>query len=96
MEHKHSSLSTVAYSLAPVTLRVILVNVFILQIFRLSDLLSLWPGDKWTQHSKFKAIVRFLQTQAGMKARLDLVRAHQWLLRGDNTDQGMHQITPSC
>lgn len=96
MEHRHNSHSTVAYSLAPVTLRVILVNVFVLQIFRLSDLLSLWPGDKWTHHAKSNDIVGFLQTQAGMKARLDLIRAHQWLVHGDNTDQGTHQIMLSC
>ncbi|PNF40944.1 hypothetical protein B7P43_G08850, partial [Cryptotermes secundus] len=69
------------------------------QMQRLSDLLSLWPGDKWTHHAKSKDIVGFLQTQAGMKARLDLVRAHQWLVRGDNTDQVSYvikEVEKSC
>jgi hypothetical protein len=63
------------------------------KFFRLSDLLSLWPDGN--HHAKPRAVVCFLQTQAGMKARLDLVRAYRSSVRGDNTDQGKDLIVLS-
>jgi hypothetical protein len=68
---------------------------FVLHISRLSDLLSLWPDGDSTHRAESRAVVCFLRTRAGMKARLDLVRAYRSSVRGDNTEQGKNRIALS-
>jgi hypothetical protein len=62
----------------------------------LSDLLCVWPNSNYVRHAKSTALVSFLRTQTGMKARLDIVRAYQQLVRGDNIDQGILSSSVLC
>lgn len=69
---------------------------FPLQIFRLSDLLCVWPNTNYVHRAKSAALISFLRTQIGMKARLDIVRAYQQLVHGDNIDQGIFSGSVLC
>jgi hypothetical protein len=55
-----------------------------------------WPNSNFVHRAKSTALVSFLQTQTGMKARLDIVRVYQLLVQGDNIDQGILSGSMLC
>ena len=64
------------------------VYYLIILFFRLSDVMCLWQYGGFTHLKKCKASIEFLQTNIGLKSRLDLVFAFKQLIQDNNSDKG--------